>query len=263
MSLILLVILVLLIGLCFKCQYRKSAYGLSILTVILFFLIGNGVVPRYLLMQLQQDYQRKPNLQWASHNVIILLGAGTIKIPGTGEVEPPLFAYGRIVETAVQYQDCHQSKQECWIIISGGDPSHNGMSEAKVYQDWLVDLGVPEKVMITEPNSLNTWQNAQFTRQILVSDHDFSPFTEQNSISVLMTSALHLRRSELYFNHFGINAIPFRADYLNVSVSWLPTGYAFALTDFALHEYVGYWRYFIYNMMGWNAPQQQAVFISD
>jgi hypothetical protein len=43
-----------------------------------------------------------------------------------------------------------------------------------------------------------------------------------------------------------------RADYVSATFSVIPLSYDFLLTDLAIHEYVGYWRYFIYERMGWN-----------
>ncbi|WP_299005737.1 YdcF family protein [uncultured Shewanella sp.] len=256
---LLLIILLCLILLASILGWRKIRFGLAILALVLFILVGSGIAPRYLLNDLQQDYQVKPNVKWRENNVIILLGAGTIKL-ASSDVEPPFFAYGRIIETAIQYKRCDKTKGACWVIVSGGDPLHFGEAEAKVYKHWLVALGVPEKMIILEPNSMNTWQNAEFTRRILESDHDFVHFNQKNSQLILVTSALHLRRSEQYFNHFGIDAIPMRGDYVTVSPYWLPSAYQFTLMDFALHEYVGALRYHVYNAMGWNISPKKGVF---
>jgi uncharacterized SAM-binding protein YcdF (DUF218 family) len=92
---------------------------------------------------------------------------------------------------------------------------------------------------------MNTWQNAQFTRPLL---------QRYNADRVLLVSSgIHLRRSMLYFSHFGINAIPVRGDYLRAIFSPLPRSYNFAVADFALNEYIGILRYYAYNMLGWNS----------
>jgi uncharacterized SAM-binding protein YcdF (DUF218 family) len=69
---------------------------------------------------------------------------------------------------------------------------------------------------------------------------------------VLVTSGLHLRRSILYFSHFGVHALPARADYVRAAMSPLPVTYNFLLMDLALHEYAGLVRYRVYEMLGWN-----------
>ncbi len=91
---------------------------------------------------------------------------------------------------------------------------------------------------------MNTWQNAQFSRAVL---EQYKP-----ERTVLVSSAIHLRRSLLYFAHFGMTPIPARADDLQATASPLPMAYNFALTDFALHEWIGIARYYVYNALGWN-----------
>jgi uncharacterized SAM-binding protein YcdF (DUF218 family) len=70
---------------------------------------------------------------------------------------------------------------------------------------------------------------------------------------VLVTSGFHLRRSVLYFSHFGVQAQAVRADYVGAQLSPLPQAFNFLALDLALHEYAGLWRYRIYNLFGWNA----------
>lgn len=91
---------------------------------------------------------------------------------------------------------------------------------------------------------MNTWQNAQFSAPLL---HGYGA-----QRVVLVSSAVHLSRASLYFAHFGIAATPVRGDWLEPIVGWWPLSWNFAVADAALHEYVGVWRYKVYNAMGWN-----------
>ena len=34
----------------------------------------------------------------------------------------------------------------------------------------------------------------------------------------------------------------------------IPVGYNFTLADYAVHEYIGIWRYYVYNFLGRNPP---------
>ncbi len=68
----------------------------------------------------------------------------------------------------------------------------------------------------------------------------------------LVSSGIHLRRSVLYFTHFGVAAQPVRADYVSAMMSPIPLSYNFLVADLALHEYAGVVRYFVYQRMGWN-----------
>lgn len=68
------------------------------------------------------------------------------------------FSYGRISETASQYKDCAKTQTACKVIISGGDAQNNGVTEAEIYEQQLLRLGVPIGDLIQEPNSVNTWK---------------------------------------------------------------------------------------------------------
>ncbi|GIC78834.1 YdcF family protein [Moritella sp. F3] len=258
MSLLLISLLIIIFLLLrfFNCHRTKSV--VLCITVLLTLLISTGVIPKYLLDKLQQDYAQKPTIQWQNNNAIIVLGAGLEKVDDhiddtankVNNIEPPFHAFGRIYEAAKLYNECIGEEQQCKIIVSGGDTHKLGTTEAVVYKQRLVKIGINSADIITEANSLNTWQNAQFTSEIL-SKGNFDN-------TVLVSSGLHIKRSQLYFEHFGVRATPIRADYMSAQVSWLPLGYNFALTDFALHEWIGFWRYDIYNMIGANQKRVDA-----
>lgn len=229
-------------------RWIKARNILSVFIVLTMILIGVGIAPRYLLDKLQDGYEDRTKVNWVTNNVIVLLGAGTQKIQSG--IEPSLFSYGRISETARLYNDCVQSSTECNVIVSGGDASINGESEAEVYKSYLFDLGIVAKDIIAESKSMNTWQNAQFSSDIIN--------TKSYDCVVLVTSGLHLQRSELYFSHFGINTIPVRADYMGAKLSMIPLWYNFAVMDFAIHEWLGFYRYYFYSYMGWNPKRVNA-----
>jgi len=226
-------------------RWNKAKNILFIFIVLTVILIGVGIAPGYLLDKLQDSYEDRTKVNWLTNNVIVLLGAGTQKLKSG--IEPTLFSYGRISETARLYNDCVQNSTECNVIVSGGDASKNGESEAEVYKSYLLDLGVEAKDIIEESKSMNTWQNAQLASEIIK--------TKSYDSVVLVTSGLHLQRSESYFSHFGVNTIPVRADYMEAKLSIIPLWYNFAVMDVAIHEWLGFYRYYFYNIMGWN-PQR-------
>lgn len=217
---------------------------------MLFVLIGTGIIPGYLLNNLQTQYEGKNEVHWSGSNAIVLLGAGTQFIEANNSFEPTFFSFGRIHESAAQYYDCAKTESICKIIISGGDAQGNGVTEADIYQKELLRLNIPSKDIVLEADSVNTWKNAQFT-SVLINQ-------QQADTVVLVSSGLHMKRSQLYFSHFGINTLPIRADYMDAKYSLIPLWYNFAATDFALHEYMGVLRYYIYNFMEWNATQEQS-----
>ena len=230
-------------------KWRRTSGVLYAASFALFLAAGCGPVPAWLLTNLQSAYAKNPTVQWSKRNAIVVLGAGTEKVPRADLIEPGIFSYSRIVEAAALYRDCRTTGADCKIVVSGGDPRHNGESEASVYRGTLIRLGIESADVLSEPDSMNTWQNAQFTSALLE--------RYQADEVLLVSSAIHLRRSLLYFLHFGVDATPMRADYLRAVLSPLPLAYNFTVTDFALHEYAGMALYAVYNTLGWNAAAKR------
>ncbi|WP_108472941.1 YdcF family protein [Rhodanobacter thiooxydans] len=214
------------------------------LALIVLLAVGCGPVPRWLLARLQSGHATTAAIDWGQRNVIVLLGAGTVRVAGSGEVEPSLFAYGRIGKTVQLYRACRQAGRECKVELSGGDARGLGRPEAAVYAGELQRLGVAAADLLLESRSMNTWQNAQFSGPLL------KAYGADRVL--LVSSGFHLRRAMLYFTHFGIHAVPVPADHVDGVLSWLPLSYNFAMADLALHEYAGIVRYHVYNAMGWN-----------
>lgn len=241
-SLAVLCVLVIVAAVCAARGRRRAARGLAAVSAVLVVVVGCGAVPAWLLDSLDKPFENEARIQWGARNAIVLLGAGTFRVGG--RVEPSLFSYPRVVEAAQLYQACRKSNGDCKILVSGGDARHHGEPEATVYGRELVALGVDRADVLMEPKSMNTWQNAQFSRAVL---GEYAP-----DRTVLVSSAIHLRRSLLYFAHFGMTPTPVRADDLQATVSPLPLAYNFTLTDYALHEWIGIARYHVYNALGWN-----------
>lgn len=213
----------------FSC--KKISVGLLCLTLLIFFSAGSGILPNWLLKNLEptDNYQFTPH--WQSQNIIIVLGAGTSKLLTLDAIKPTIIAYSRI-ETAYQlYHTCKASLQQCTLLISGGDPHHVGQSEADVYQKEFLQMGVAKDDILLEPNSNNTFENAKFTRTLLTSHTSAQLF--------LVTSGTHMKRALCHFNRFGMNPIPIPSDYIVADVSRVPLAFNLAITDLALHEYAG------------------------
>jgi uncharacterized SAM-binding protein YcdF (DUF218 family) len=229
---------------------RRRRSGAACLAIALLLLLGAGCGPLpALLLGHLQDGRPTDVAHWGRRNAIVLLGAGTIRAD-RGQIEPGVFANGRILRAATLYRACKASGADCRIEVSGGDAAGLSVPEATVYAAVLRNLGVAPADLLLEPHSMNTWQNAQFSAPLL---HAYGA-----DRVLLVSSASHLRRAGLYFRHFGIVATPVRADYLHARLSWLPLAWNLALTDLAVHEYVGIARYHVYQALGWNVRATAA-----
>lgn len=225
-------------------NYKKTCLLAGSILIVVYLVIGNGFLPAYLLHRLQSPYRQSVPINWKKTNTIMLLGAGTSKDPKSDKVKPSLLAFSRIVQTASIYRECKKNNVSCSIFISGGDPLNNGDSEAKAYQESLVALGINSKNIQLETHSKNTFQNAKFSTYLL-KEHP----SEQ---LLLVNSGLVLKRTLLYFSFFNIYPIPIASDYITIPITKYPLGYNFAMNDFAIHEYVGILRFYIYNFLGLN-----------
>lgn len=224
---------------------RRSGPVFIVLALAWLFYAGCGPLTGTLLGNLQSGFP--PDVtSWGQRNYIILLGAGTVR-SGAGVVEPSFYANGRILRATELYRSCKATGAECKLEVSGGDAMKLGRSEAETYAITLDRLGVPRADLVLEGNSMNTFQNAQFTQPLLK--------TFGADKVVLVSSGVHLKRSVLYFAHFGIRAEPVRGDYVNARYDWLPSSENIFYADFAIHEYTGIICYHLYNAMGWNVPK--------
>lgn len=225
---------------------KKTRFVIALMNVFIIavFAVGSGMVPSALLDGLQTHRFLK-GFDWkAGRTAIVLLGGGTVRGPSGDDIHSNIAAHSRIHEAARLYYECKTVTEDCHILPSGGDPLKNGASEAEVMSRELQEIGVSADDILLEPKSNNTFQNAQFTSEILRDQH----FDH----TLLVTSGFHLKRALTYFEHFGIIAIPAPADQLNAVRSIKPLGYNFLLADIALHEYVGLVQYKIYNLLGRN-----------
>ncbi|WP_430390291.1 YdcF family protein [Dyella sp. 20L07] len=245
-----LFMLLVVAALLYRWRWRRLGHVFIVLAVILFFGVGCGAVPRWLIRGLQSPYDVEPMIGWAPRNVIVLLGGGTV-VAGDEPLQPSYFADGRVLRAAQLYVACKATGKECRVLVSGGDSQDHGEAESVVYGRALQKLGIPQADIALETRSMTTWQNAQFSRPMLI---DYAP-----QHLVLVTSGIHLRRALLYFDHFGITPQPVAGDWVNARRELLPDSWNYLLADAALHEYLGILRYHVYNMMGWNAPRAAPI----
>jgi len=225
--------------------HPRSGRWLAIILVVLFLGIGYGPIPNWCAQKLQAGYATDSHDQWGSRSVIVLLGGGTEQVANHNDVEPSLVGYARISRAFALYTSCKQHSGLCIVLVTGGDPQAHRAAEAVIYSLMLRRLGMPSADVMTEDQSRNTWENAKFSQPLIQA-------IRADKV-VLVTSGTHLYRSQLYFSHFGIAAMPVRADYSAATFKAVPVFTNFALMDVVAHEYVGVARYYVYQLLGLNS----------
>lgn len=177
---------------------KKTALGLWTVTAV-FYLLSTGWVSGMLMSSLESTYEQPVSPQG---DAIIMLGGGaTADTPNQGErgnlTSDPA---GRLLTVAELY-----NRLNVPVLVSGGRVYADSGAEAELAKRELMRLGVPEKMIIAEPNSLNTRQNAMYSGELLRERGLTKP--------ILVTSAYHMSRSVLNFEKEGFEVVPFPTNY--------------------------------------------------
>jgi uncharacterized SAM-binding protein YcdF (DUF218 family) len=126
------------------------------------------------------------------------------------------------------------------ILITGGNGSlvPGAYREATWAKVQLQKLGISDSLILTEPNSRNTLENAEFSKKVLQAHNLKPPY-------LLVTSASHMRRAVMIFNKKGMAVTPYPTSYLTdnshiVLTDLLPQADVLSRWEFYLKEVVGY-----------------------
>ncbi|MFO7496556.1 MAG: YdcF family protein [Desulfobacterales bacterium] len=173
-------------------------------------------------------------------DVIIMMGGavyeGSPDLSGIGI--PSRGSWERIV-TVVRLQ----RRLGVPVILSGGQVHPERAPMGPIYRRLLTDLGVPQDLILVEDKSRDTLENAQFSKALCQARGFQRP--------IVVTSALHIRRTQLSFEKAGLAALFYPAGFRtweNKTYIWpdfLPQSYD-PFSE-ALHEYLGLLAYrFLY-----------------
>jgi uncharacterized SAM-binding protein YcdF (DUF218 family) len=241
-------LLIIALGMLWKKSKRTPAVISTALLIL--FLSGNSWTSHWLVQSL--EWQNIPQGDLPTADAIVVLGGGTRSADYPRPDVDFTDAGDRVWYGASLYRAGKAPK----IIVSGGriDWQGNNNPEADDLTKLLVRMGVPQTDIIPEGRSLNTRDNAVYTKEILL----------QNNFKtiLLVTSAMHMPRSMAIFKKLDISASAAPTDYRlsrseidqpNTQIqaailALLPNADDLALTTLALKEYVGI---LVYKLKGW------------
>jgi uncharacterized SAM-binding protein YcdF (DUF218 family) len=179
-------------------------------------------------------------------DAIVVLG-GTLTPPALPGSDANLSsAADRLVFAARLYQ----LGKSPIVLISGGNATGAGTLDAEsVHAAALLRRwGIPADAILTETESVNTYENAVFTKLML---------NQYNLETVLLvTSALHMPRALATFESAGIATTPAATDFETSApvtsglAAWIADPAALEGTTRALKEYIGR---LVYRQRGWIA----------
>lgn len=238
-------ILLALIGLALTLSKRRRTAGLRLTAVAVILLAIAGISPlgNILLEPLEDRFPVWTPAQGPPDGIIVL---GGVINPGTsvGRGRPQLNESAERITAAVELAQRYPSAR---VVFSGGngdllDQNEPGLKEADQALILLQQLGVPRARITIERRSRNTWENAVFTKALIM------PQPGQHWL--LITSAAHMPRAVGCFRKAGFPVEPYPVDWRTYG----PTGKYYGWfesasdglkrVDHATHEWVGlaaYW----------------------
>lgn len=133
----------------------------------------------------------------AVQDYILILGCGFRK-DGT---LPPLLR-GRVDKAIEFWRKQKAQGREAVIIPSGGQGSDEPMPEAEAMGNYLRACGIPERVILEENRSRNTYQNMEFSKK-LIEEREGS--TDDKNV-IFVTTNYHVFRSGVWAGLAGLRA---------------------------------------------------------
>jgi uncharacterized SAM-binding protein YcdF (DUF218 family) len=208
----------------------RAAHWCAAISAAILIVFGFTPVSLWLMQPLENAYPRPPLPQHIDG--ILILGGGTDgEIFASRGVINPNHGLTRL---AAGYQLAREHPEARVVFTGGPFPLSDPRSEALAAQKILTGLGLPKERLTLEANSLNTWENFVFSRQ-LVKPKDGETW-------VLVTSAFHMPRAMRIASKVKWKMIPWPSDYLTGADSHFEYTYFVSnqeRADLAIHEAIG------------------------
>lgn len=130
------------------------------------------------------------------------------------------------------------------VLITGGKAGiiEYGPAEADQLKKVFLLAGVPDSSIVVENKAKNTFENAQFTAELLAKINKSKPTL------LLITSAFHMRRAQGCFDKANLPVDIFPVDYYSHELVYsdllpVPKEGAFAKWSLFIHELIGFITY--------------------
>lgn len=180
---LLLTVIVLLLLFCggwyLRKKYKKTSLGMLIAAVLLTVLIVGGTA---VCWSAPQDGAE------AEADFGLVLGYGLRR----GQAAPELV---RRCEAALSWMQAHPTR---YLIVSGGDPTGQGVTEAAVMAAWLRNHGAREDRILLEDQASDTRENLLFSRELAEAEG-----LETDCVTII-TSDYHQTRARLLAQRQGM-----------------------------------------------------------
>lgn len=168
-----------------------SVFGSTIVSVFLLYIplffyvyLTSLIIYQFNRPRYQQDY-------------IIVLGSGLID----GQFVPPLLASR--INRAIQFytKQVKKGRPAPKLVFSGGQGPDEKLPESVAMQRYAIEQGIPAQDTLTEEKSVNTLQNMQFSKDIIMADS-----TKANPKIIFATNNYHTFRAGLFAKQAHLKA---------------------------------------------------------
>ncbi len=211
--------------------------------VALIFVLGNSPLIDQLVRDSERPYFRPDMTHLPPADAVVALGSETAaslnNLLGFTVDKAGLERYLTAVELAR-----HGKAQ---VVVLGGDEAstlHPGQSQMEAVQKWIKDWQMAPGPVTNLDICANTHDEALHYAQLAAANKWKS--------TLLVTSALHLKRAEAVFNKQGVKVVPIGCDFHGdgTACHWtlLPSQDRFVLWSLYLHKKIGWW---VYRWRGW------------
>jgi uncharacterized SAM-binding protein YcdF (DUF218 family) len=220
-----------ILGLFVRAKYKRRKYLL--ISFVLLLLFSNG----FIYQTVFNKWEVKPVQLKKKYDYGVLLG-GMISLNSTSENIKFGESSDRLLYTVKLYQDNVINK----IIITGASGSlQSEIIEAEFLKLYLVKIGIPETDIICETKSQNTFQNAVYTAELLLSNNKSTPSC------LLITSDFHYKRALACFKKNNLQVDPYLKNLKQKTISiedYIQPQSAYLYKwRVLLHEIIGYCTY--------------------
>ncbi|MFH0921265.1 MAG: YdcF family protein [Fibrobacterota bacterium] len=223
---------------------KKTAFVLFLLSLTVLFFFSSGPVRTSLVKSLEREYLPVPEAGLHADAIVALGGGGRPNIYPRNHAE-----FNEGGERIFHSIRLFKAGAAPYVIASGGgiDFILKGQKEAEDMKELMVEFGMPADRVLVESRSKNTHDNALFVKKTL----------EEHGLGmniILVTSAMHMKRSVAIFKKAGFTVMPAPTDYLvedRGGALWfdiLPSVYNLEGSTSAIKEYIGIATY---KMLGW------------
>lgn len=188
---------------------------------------------------------KSEELSGIEYDVGIVLGGGMVTYNNVTDRR----TYRNNVDRILQAVELYKAGRIKNILISGGAGNlvFRDFSEADLLREFLLEIGIKPEHIFVDTISDNTYQNAVYSKEIL---DEYFPEQEY----LLITSAIHMKRSLACFRKQGLQVTPFCTNQyagprrFNFEFLIIPSAVNFILWDKLIHEVLGY---VVYDIVGY------------